>query len=209
MDSGSVASLLKSGIKAFDSREALELDNGFIQESVYLGKMTDLQWLSTEDEEVVLAGDEDAAQKLAAHLKSLKKIHLISPEELNAAFEENAIPRDLILRITPYELALDIPFEKDMVILDVRKLAAFEAGHVSGAVHFPMADLADIAMIASFETHEVLYIYGNDDEDATIAATVFKAHSGNIVKVVAGGFDSLKNEEKISIEEDAPKPSLN
>ena len=45
---------------------------------------------------------------------------------------------DLIIDIEADELMMDIPFDKNLVVLDVRKAAEFAEGHLKDAINLPL-----------------------------------------------------------------------
>jgi rhodanese-related sulfurtransferase len=45
---------------------------------------------------------------------------------------------DMIIDIEADELAMDIPFDQNLVVVDVRKPAEFADGHVKNALNLPL-----------------------------------------------------------------------
>ncbi len=44
----------------------------------------------------------------------------------------------MIIDIEPAELAMDIPYDENIVLLDVRKPVEFAEGHIRDAVNLPL-----------------------------------------------------------------------
>jgi glyoxylase-like metal-dependent hydrolase (beta-lactamase superfamily II)/rhodanese-related sulfurtransferase len=60
-----------------------------------------------------------------------------------AAVRATGLPVGILPNVTPRELAQRLASERDLVVLDVRESAEWEDGHVSGARHIPMREVAD------------------------------------------------------------------
>ncbi|MBS1601594.1 MAG: MBL fold metallo-hydrolase, partial [Bacteroidetes bacterium] len=58
---------------------------------------------------------------------------------------------DMIIDVEPDELAMDIPFDKNLVVLDVRRETEFADGHVKDAINIPLQDLTDPGNMANLE----------------------------------------------------------
>ena len=48
---------------------------------------------------------------------------------------------DLIINVEPDELAMDLPFDKNLVVIDVRKPNEFAEGHITGAINVPLIEM--------------------------------------------------------------------
>ena len=52
-------------------------------------------------------------------------------------------PIDMIINVEADELAMDLPFDNKIVVIDVRRETEFADGHIKGAVNIPVNKLID------------------------------------------------------------------
>ena len=81
---------------------------------------------------------------------------------------------DMIISVEADELAMDIPFDPYLQVVDVRKEIEFADGHVKAAINMPLADMTDVAMIAGFEENQNLYIHCGGGYRSVIACSLLK-----------------------------------
>ena len=106
---------------------------------------------------------------------------------------------DIIVDIEPDELAMDIPHDPKLEVIDVRKPGEFEAGHVKGAVNIPLDTLTDTAIVASIEDDNNLYIHCAGGYRSVIAASLLKKQGYHNLRNVLGGYGKMKNVKKMPI----------
>jgi hydroxyacylglutathione hydrolase len=99
---------------------------------------------------------------------------------------------DMIIDIEADELAMDIPHDPKLEVIDVRKVTEFSAGHVKGAVNLPLDTLTDIANIASVDDDSNLYIHCAGGYRSVIAASLFKRQGYDNIRNVLGGYAKMK-----------------
>ena len=104
---------------------------------------------------------------------------------------------DMIIDIEPDELAMDIPYDDNMVIVDVRRETEFGDSHITNALNIPLDELTDPANLANFEDNQNIYIHCASGYRSVIAASVFKKHGIHNIRNVAGGFEKIRELEKI------------
>ena len=110
---------------------------------------------------------------------------------------------DMIISVEADELAMDIPFDPYLQVVDVRKEIEFADGHVKAAINMPLADMTDVAMIAGFEENQNLYIHCGGGYRSVIACSLLKKQGVHNLRNVAGGWAKIKEEKSIKIEKDA------
>ncbi len=106
---------------------------------------------------------------------------------------------DMIIDIEADELAMDIPHDENLEIIDVRKQGEFDAGHIQGATHAPLDTLMDPFNIALIDTDKNLYIHCAGGYRSVIAASLFKRQGYNNLRNVLGGYGKIKEEKGINI----------
>ena len=108
---------------------------------------------------------------------------------------------DLIIDVEADELAMDIPFDPNIVIVDVRKELEYGDGHIKQALNLPLSDLTDPASMADFEEKQNIYIHCAGGYRSIIAASLLKRQGIHNIRNVTGGWGSIKElSEKFEIE---------
>lgn len=109
---------------------------------------------------------------------------------------------DMIIDIEADEMAMDIPFDDNLIPIDVRRETEFADGHVKGALHLPLNDLTDPGSMANLEEHQNLYLYCGSGYRSVIAASLMKKQGIHNLRNVLGGYNVLKDQKGIDIVKD-------
>ena len=119
----------------------------------------------------------------------------------NAWVDANETP-DLIIDVEADELAMDIPFDPNMVIVDVRKTSEFDKGHIKEALTIPLDELTDPASMANFDDNQNIYIHCAGGYRSVIASSLIKRQGIHNIRNVVGGFKAISElADKFDIEE--------
>jgi rhodanese-related sulfurtransferase len=95
----------------------------------------------------------------------------------------------LAFETDPFDVAAALAARQDFVLIDSRSDAAWERGHVRGAVHLPTAQIGERAgALISRGTPVVTYCWGPGCNGATRAALAF-AKLGYPVREMIGGYE--------------------
>jgi hydroxyacylglutathione hydrolase len=98
---------------------------------------------------------------------------------------------------------MDIPFDPNLRIIDVRRETEFAEGHVKGAINMPLDEMADIVKFeASFSEHHNLYIHCNTGYRSVIAISLTKQQGIHNLRNVTGGWQKIKEIPVIKIVKD-------
>ena len=116
------------------------------------------------------------------------------------AWQEAGLAIDMIIDVEADELAMDLPFDDNLVVVDVRTETEFGGGHIVGAMHLPLSDFTDVARIASLPENANLYVHCGGGYRSVIAASILKQQGIHQVRNVLGGWTAIQNEEKIPVE---------
>jgi glyoxylase-like metal-dependent hydrolase (beta-lactamase superfamily II)/rhodanese-related sulfurtransferase len=112
---------------------------------------------------------------------------------------------DMIIDVEADELAMDIPFDPNLVVIDVRKESEFAEGHVSVAINIPLNDLIDPASMANLEDTHNMYVHCAGGYRSVIALSLLKRQGFHNLRNVIGGFAQIKLlEDKIEIVKSEP-----
>jgi len=99
---------------------------------------------------------------------------------------------DMIIDVEADELAMDIPFDPNMVIVDVRKETEYAEGHVKEAINIPLIDLVDPASMTNLEENHNIYVHCAGGYRSVIACSLIKREGFNNIRNVIGGFAQIK-----------------
>ena len=110
---------------------------------------------------------------------------------------------DLIIDVEADELMMDIPFDKNLVVVDVRKPIEFAEGHLQDAVNIPLIEMADLGSMANFEDHHNVYVHCGGGYRSVIAASLLKRQGIHNLRNIAGGWAKIKEQEKAEIVKEA------
>ncbi|MCW3123885.1 MAG: beta-lactamase domain protein, partial [Flavipsychrobacter sp.] len=106
---------------------------------------------------------------------------------------------DLIIDIDPDELAMDIPHDNLLEIIDVRKPAEFDIAHVKGAINIPLDTLSDPLNVAMIDDQNNLYVHCAGGYRSVIASSILKRHGYHNLRNVVGGFAKIKDQKGIPV----------
>jgi glyoxylase-like metal-dependent hydrolase (beta-lactamase superfamily II)/rhodanese-related sulfurtransferase len=109
---------------------------------------------------------------------------------------------DLVIDIEADELAMDLPFDDKIVVLDVRKPAEFADGHVKDAVNLSLNDMNDPGSMANLDDEQNIYVHCTGGYRSVIAVSLLKRQGIHNVRNVAGGWNKIKEEARIETEKE-------
>ena len=124
---------------------------------------------------------------------------------LNGGFESwknSGEPIDMVINIEPDELAMDIPFDDRLVIIDVRREPEFADGHVRGAINIPLEEMTDPASMANIEDDHNVYVHCAGGYRSVIAASLLKRQGIHNIRNILGGWNNIKEQERITIDKE-------
>ena len=107
---------------------------------------------------------------------------------------------DLIIDVEADELAMDLPFDDHIVVVDVRKEPEFAEGHVVDAVNIPLNNLTDPGSMANIDDNDNLYIHCAGGYRSVIACSLIKRQGIHNLRNIVGGWGSIAKEKKIKTE---------
>lgn len=200
------AHLQKDGI-LLDTRPAEQFTLGFVPESIFIGlEGRFAEWagsLLPFDKEIVLVTEEGKQEEAITRLARVgfSKItgYLKGGIEAWSAAGEDL---DMVIDVEADELAMDIPFDENLVVLDVRRPAEFADGHVKDAVSMPLNEMIDPANISNLEEDQNIYVHCAGGFRSVIAASLLKRQGIHNIRNVLGGWGKIKEEKKIATEKE-------
>jgi hydroxyacylglutathione hydrolase len=106
---------------------------------------------------------------------------------------------DLIIDVDADELAMDLPFDANLVVIDVRRETEFADGHIADAINIPLSEMNDPASMANLEETQNLYVHCGGGYRSVIAASLLKRQGIHNLRNVSGGWDMIKEQKNIEI----------
>ena len=108
-------------------------------------------------------------------------------------------PIDMIIDVEADELAMDIPFDDNLVVVDVRRTTEFADGHVRAAMNLPLNELVDPGSMANLEERHNIYVHCGGGYRSIIAASLLKRQGIHNLRNVLGGWGKIKDQKGIEI----------
>lgn len=115
------------------------------------------------------------------------------------AWKNSGEKSDLIIDVEADELMMDIPFDNNLVVIDVRKPAEYADGHLKDALNIPLNDLTDPGSMANIEDRHNLYVHCAAGYRSVIAASLLKRQGIHNLRNIVGGWGKIKEQEKAEI----------
>jgi len=185
-----------------DTRDSAEFINGFIPGAISIGLDGRFaEWagmLLPFDKTILLITAPGKEEETAVRLA---RVGFSSVEGyLNgsfAAWQKAGEKIDMIVEIEADELAMDLPHDQKMVIIDVRRETEFADGHIKGALNIPLNDMTDPGVMADLDETKNLYVHCAGGYRSIIAASLLKRQGIHNLHNVMGGWDKIKEQKNI------------
>lgn len=186
------------GALILDTRDATVFTQGFVPESVSIGLDGRFaEWagvLLPFGQEILLVADEGKEEESVTRLARIGYDTVVGYLKGGlAAWQKAGETTDMIIDIDADELAMDFPNDPRLEVLDVRKAAEFEAGHLKGATNLPLNGFGDILNLAMVNHDTNLYIHCAGGYRSVIAASILKKQGFHNLRNVLGGYNAIKN----------------
>jgi rhodanese-related sulfurtransferase len=101
---------------------------------------------------------------------------------------------------------LDIPFDENLVVLDVRKPAEYAEGHLKDAVNMPLNDMTDPGTMANIRDDQNVYVHCAGGYRSVIASSLLKRQGFHNIRNVSGGWGKIKEQERAEIVKENSPP---
>jgi hydroxyacylglutathione hydrolase len=191
-----------------DTRHASLFTQGFIPGAVFIGlEGRFAEWagsLLPFNKSIILVTEAGMEEETLIRLSRVGFDHIAG--YLQGGFDtwKNAGEKvDMIIDVEADELAMDLPHDPNMVVLDVRRETEYADGHVKEAQNMPLDEMTDVANIAIFDDTQNLYVHCAGGYRSVIAASLLKRQGVHNLRNVLGGWSKIKDEKNITIEKDA------
>ena len=201
--------MLEKNIVLLDLRSADIFKDGFVPGSISIGSEHRFdEWAKgfcAQREGVVLITEPGREQEFVQAMTASGWKNIIGYLEGGIkAWQKSGEPMDLVIGVEADELAMDIPHDPQLLVVDVREPVQYAEGHVAGAQNLPLAEL-DLTAIANFEENQNIYIHCGGGQKSMLAASLVKREGIHNIRVVEGGFKAIQAEKRIPLEKEASK----
>lgn len=204
--------LLEADTLIIDTRPAQVFAEKFIPGSLFLGLEGNLEewapaFVSEKKEWVLIAEpgtEEESARRLQAAGLTVAKGYLDGGV---ATWESAGEDADLIITVEPDELIMDIPFDDQLQVIDVRHPSEFAEEHLKDALSLPLGEMSNLAELANFEENQNLYIHSNGNYRSMIASSLLKRQGIHNLRQVTGGWELIRQENRAEKVSEKKKPT--
>jgi rhodanese-related sulfurtransferase len=104
-----------------------------------------------------------------------------------------------VISVEADELAMDLQFDKNLVVVDVRRESEFAEGHIREAVNLPVNELNDPGSMAGIEDNLNLYVHCASGYRSMIACSLLKRQGFHNLRNITGGWATIKEQPGIEI----------
>lgn len=191
-----------------DTRRASEFTQGFVPGSISIGLDGRFaEWagsLLSFDAPMLLITDPGKEKESIIRLArvGLDKVqgYLDGGYE---AWKNSGEQTDMIIDIEADELMMDIPFDPNLVVVDVRKSAEYAEGHLKNAVNIPLNDMTDPGSMANIDDNQNVYVHCAGGYRSVIASSLLKRQGIHNIRNIMGGWGKIKEQEKAEVVKEA------
>lgn len=200
--------LITGQVIILDTRNGEKFTQGFVPGSIFIGlEGRFAEWaggLLPFDRSILLVTDPGKEKETIVRLARVGFNKMRG--YLKGSFEawKNAGEEiDMIIDVEPDELLMDMPHDKNLVVLDVRKPAEFADGHLKNAINIPLDDVTDPGNLSDIEDHHNIYVHCLGGYRSVIASSLLKRQGIHNLRNVVGGWNQIKTLQKVQIIKEA------
>ena len=196
--------LIKEDTIILDTRHATVFTQGFVPGSIFIGlEGRFAEWagsLLPFDAPMVLVTESGKEKETIVRMARVGFSKIIG--YLNGgyiAWINAGEETDMIIDVEADELMMDIPHDKNLVVIDVRRPTEYADGHLKDALNLSLNDMVDPATMANLEDTQNLYVHCAGGYRSVIAASLLKRQGIHNLRNILGGWAKIKEQEKAEI----------
>ncbi len=186
----------KDDVIIVDTRNADVFANGFVPGAIFIGlEGRFAEWagsLLPFDKTIILVTEKDKEKETVTRLA---RVGFEKMEGyLNGSFEawQKAGEKiDMLIDVEVDELAMDIPFDDKLVVVDVRKEAEYGNGHLQQAINIPLDEMMDPGSMVNLEDDQNIYVHCASGYRSVIASSLLKRQGIHNIRNIVGGWKSI------------------
>jgi hydroxyacylglutathione hydrolase len=183
-----------------DTRHASIFVNGFVPGAIFIGlEGRFAEWagaLLPFDKNILLVTEPGMEKETITRLARVGYEKIIGYLDGGYNSWKDANEKiDLLIDVEADELAMDLKYDENLLIIDVRKEAEYNDEHITEALNIPLNDLMDPASMVNLEENYNIYIHCAGGYRSVIASSLIKRQGIHNIRNVVGGFEFIKKIE--------------
>ncbi len=99
---------------------------------------------------------------------------------------------DLVIEVEVDELAMDIPFDAYLMILDIRTEDVYDKGHIKDSINLPLIEFGDPGAMSELDEHFNIYLIDDSGKQLLLAASILKKQGIHNIRIVQDGWDAVE-----------------
>lgn len=195
---------LEQDVLLLDTRNANTFTEGFVPGAISIGlEGRFAEWVGTIlpiTKPIILVTEKGKEQESIIRLSRVGYDNVMG--YLEGGFEtwrSAGETIDLIINVEADELLMDLKYDDNLKVIDVRKSNEFSNGHIQGAIFLPLNEIGNPVHLAHFEETDNLYVHCAGGYRSVIAASIMKRHGIHNLHNVLGGYAKIKEVEAMPI----------
>ena len=178
-----------------DTRNASEFSQGFIPNSINIGLDGQFApWVGAlipdVKQKILIVTEEGKEEETLTRLARVGYDWVIGYLQGGiASWKAAGKELDTVNRISAEKFAAEEGKTDDEIIIDIRRPAEFESGHVAGATNIPLDFIND--QISAIPKNKPFYVYCGGGYRSMIASSILKARGWENFKEIEGGFGAI------------------
>jgi hydroxyacylglutathione hydrolase len=184
-------------VQIIDTRIETEFLQGYIPRSIHVAfdeiKTLNALKLMEQDCPIILVCDQGTEEIL------IKRFELLGYTQVKGYLQGGfstwlaaGEKIDLIIEVEVDELAMDIPFDEYLMILDIRTEEVYDKAHIKDAIHLPLIEFGDPGAMSELDEHFNIYIIDDLGKQLLLAASVLKKQGIHNIRIVKDGWDAVE-----------------
>jgi rhodanese-related sulfurtransferase len=184
-------------VQIIDTRIATEFLQGFIPGSIHvaLDEIKTLNALKVIEQDcpIILVCDQGTEEILIKRFELLGYTHVKGYLEGGFSTWSAAGEKiDLIIEVEVDELAMDIPFDEYLMILDIRTEDVYDKAHIKNSINLPLIEFGDPGAMSELDEHFNIYLIDDLGKQLLLAASVLKKQGIHNIRIVQDGWDAVE-----------------
>lgn len=202
-----VKKAIKEDVIILDTRPAEVFALGFIPGSIFIGlEGRFAEWagsLLPFDQPIIIVTEEGKERETIIRMARVgfSKVQGYVNGGYKA-WKDAGEETDMVIEVEADELAMDIPFDDRLVVVDVRRPAEYADGHVKNALNLPLNELIDPVNMSALEEDQNIYVHCQGGYRSMIAISLLKRQGIHNLRNVIGGWNAIKEQSKIGTEKE-------
>jgi hydroxyacylglutathione hydrolase len=189
----------KDNVLILDTRPATTFTLGYVPKSIFIGlEGRFAEWVGTVlpiNKAIVLVTEAGKEEETIVRLARVGYDNVIGYLQGGyEAWQAAGETIDMVIDVEADELFMDMKYDDNLLVLDVRKQGEFEAGHVRGAQLSPLNEfLSNPIAIPAIDDEKNIYIHCAGGYRSVIAASILKKEEMHNVRNILGGWTAIKD----------------